>query len=595
MNNKSQQTLIYLINQIWKSLTKRRKVHFLLVLILTIFTSFSELLSIGALIPFLTALTDPNLIFSRASLKPIFLFLDINSPEEILLPLAISFGLAAIFAGGMRLLQTWVNLRAVYAAGADLSEKVYRHTLYQPYSFHVSRNSSSIINTAYNKTDSAVGNCILPLVNILTSGVILISIMSALILIDPFVAFSALIAFGSVYLVIVKIIRKRLRNNSKIIARETDRVVKTLQEGLGGIRDVLIDGSQEVYCKIYNQAIRSTSSAQSVNGFISASPRFVIEAIGMVLISVLAFLLVNRAEGSNSVIPILGTLAFGAQRMLPAVQQIYFSWSSLIGSYASLKDVVELLQQSLPDLANEKVEPLSFKKSIDLENIDFKYKEGLPNVLNKINLNIPKGTKLGIIGTTGSGKSTLLDIIMGLLSPTCGVLKVDGNKIDKKTMRAWQKNIAHVPQFIYLSDTTVEENIAFGVPEDKIDHDLIKEVALRAQISETIESMPDRYKTIVGERGIRLSGGQRQRIGIARALYKNAGIIIFDEATSSLDNKTEYQVMEQISKVYDKITIVIIAHRLSTLNGCDSIIEIEDGKIVRIGKYSEILEIKKIV
>ena len=569
--------------------------HFLLVLVLTIFTSFSELLSIGALIPFLTALTEPDLIFSRPSLKPIFLFFDINSPEEILLPLAISFSLAAIFAGGMRLLQTWVNTRAVYAAGADLSEKVYQLALYQPYSFHVSRNSSNLINTAYNKTDSAVGNCILPLVNIITSGVILISIMSALILLDTLVAFSALIAFGSVYLVIVKMIRKRLRNNSKIIARETDRVVKTLQEGLGGIRDVLIDGSQEVYCKIYNQAIRSTSSAQAINGFVSASPRFVIEAIGMVLISVLAYLLVNRSEGGNSVIPVLGTLAFGAQRMLPAVQQIYFSWSSLVGSYASLKDVVDLLQQSLPDLSNDKVVPLSFKKSINLENINFKYKAELPNVLKKINLNIPKGTKLGIIGTTGSGKSTLLDIIMGLLSPTSGVLKVDGNKIDKSTMRAWQKNIAHVPQFIYLSDTTVEENIAFGVPQEEIDHDLIKEVAMRAQISETIESMPDGYKTIVGERGIRLSGGQRQRIGIARALYKNASVIIFDEATSSLDNKTEHKVMEQISKLYDEITIVIIAHRLSTLNGCDLIVEIEDGEIVGAGKYSEITEIKKIV
>ena len=184
---------------------------------------------------------------------------------------------------------------------------------------------------------------------------------------------------------------------------------------------------------------------------------------------------------------------------------------------------------------------------------------------------------------------------MGLLSPTSGVLKVDGNKIDKSTIRAWQKNIAHVPQFIYLSDTTVEENIAFGVPQEEIDHDLIKEVAMRAQISETIESMPDGYKTIVGERGIRLSGGQRQRIGIARALYKQACVIIFDEATSSLDNKTEYNVMEQISKLYDEITIVIIAHRLSTLNGCDLIVEIEDGEIVGAGKYSEITEIKKIV
>lgn len=595
MNNKSQQTLVYLIIQIWKNLTKRRKIHFLLVLILTIFTSFSELLSIGALIPFLTALTDPDLIFSRPSLKPIFQFLDINSPEEILLPLAIAFSLAAIFSGLMRLLQLWVNLRTVYAAGADLSEKVYHITLYQPYSFHVSRNSSSLINTAYTKTDSAVGNCILPLVNIITSGVILFSIMAALILLDPFVAFSALIAFGSVYLVIVKTFKMRLRINSKIIARETDRVVKTLQEGLGGIRDVLIDGSQEIYCKTYNQAIRSTSSAQSVNGFISASPRFVIEAIGMVLISVLAFLLVNRSGESNSVIPVLGTLAFSAQRMLPAVQNIYYSWSSLVGSFASLKDVVELLQQSVPDLSKEELVPLTFERSINLENIDFKYKAGLPDVLNKINLTIRKGTKLGIIGTTGSGKSTLLDIIMGLLSPTNGALKVDGNKIDERTVRAWQKNIAHVPQFIYLSDTTVEENIAFGVPQDRIDHDLVRKVAARAQISETIELMPDRYKTIVGERGIRLSGGQRQRIGIARALYKNAGILIFDEATSSLDNKTEYRVMEQISKLYDKVTIVIIAHRLSTLNGCDAIIEIENGKVVRMGKYDEFMEIKKVV
>ena len=594
MQANSKEKISSLLMDLWGHFTKRRKMHFFLVLCLTIFTSFSEILSISALIPFLTALSDPQLLFDRQALKPTLDFFNINNPDELLFPLVIIFCLATLLAGAMRMLQAWVNTRAVFAAGADLSVKVYRKTLYQPYSFHVSRNTSAIINAAHTKTQQIVGGCILPIVNIMTSTIILGSIMSVLIYVDPFVAFISLIGFGSVYFVVIKIIRNRLFYNSKIIAKESDKVVKSLQEGLGGIRDVLIHGIQEPYCDIHKKAVFKKVNAEATNAFIAHSPRFVIEAIGMVLIAGLAYFLVRNETDGNMVIPVLGTLAFGAQRMLPTIQLIYYSWSSLNGSVGSLIDVVQLLNYPIPKSMTEKPNIHEFKKSIEFESLKFRYRPDLPTVLAEFNISIPKGSRVGIIGTTGSGKSTMLDILMALLEPTEGYLKVDGKRIEGKKVRAWQNTIAHVPQSIFLSDTSITENIAFGIPKEQIDQSLVESVAQQAQLVDTIKSMPNGFETLVGERGIRLSGGQRQRIGIARALYRQAEVLVFDEATSSLDNSTEFAVMKQISSLDRNITLLIIAHRLTSLSSCDFIIELEDGQIVRKCSYNEIMNLKTV-
>jgi ATP-binding cassette, subfamily B, bacterial PglK len=310
----------------------------------------------------------------------------------------------------------------------------------------------------------------------------------------------------------------------------------------------------------------------------------------MILIALLAFALARQPGGVAKAIPIIGTLALGAQRLLPVLQLLYNSWSIIKGSQQSLLDTLDLLDQPLPHYANQPVAtPLPFQESIFFNDISFRYTPDAPWVLRNLSLNIVKGSRVGFIGITGSGKSTLLDIVMGLLKPTEGSLQVDDQVITAQNQRAWQRHFAHVPQEIFLADSTIEENIAFGVAKEKIDHARVRQVASHAKIADTIEGWKKQYQTIIGERGVRLSGGQRQRIGIARALYKQADVIIFDEATSALDNETEQAVMQAIEGLGDDLTILIIAHRLTTLKHCTQVVCLGDGLIKKIGSYQEIV------
>jgi ABC-type multidrug transport system fused ATPase/permease subunit len=315
------------------------------------------------------------------------------------------------------------------------------------------------------------------------------------------------------------------------------------------------------------------------------------EALGMVLIAVLAYVLSRQAGGVATALPVLGALALGAQRLIPALQNIYSAWASIAGSYTSLADTIELLDQHLPEEVMQPAPaPLPFQDAIRFDDVRFHYISDGPWVLDGINLTIPKGANVGFVGSTGSGKSTMLDLLMGLLTPTKGGLLVDGEPVKGSRLRAWQRTIAHVPQSIYLADTTLAENIAFGVSPGDIDLDRVKQAARQAQIASFIESRSEGYNAFVGERGIRLSGGQRQRIGIARALYKQASVLVFDEATSALDNATEQSVMDSIEGLGSDLTILLIAHRLTTVQRCDIIVELENGRVVAQGTYKQLLE-----
>ena len=561
----------------------------MLLLVLMVGASFAEILSIGAVLPFLAVLTAPERIFQLPAAQPFIGAAEMTSASQLLLPLTIIFGLAALISGGVRLLLLWASTRLSYATGADLSISIYRRTLYQPYSVHVARNSSEIINGISTKTNTVIYT-FTSILNLISSTIILLAILITLVSVDPVIALAAFGGFGLLYALIIKITQSRLVVNSQRIAHESTQVIKSLQEGLGGIRDVLIDGTQAAYCQIYRNADLPLRHAQGNNSFISMSPRYALEALGMLLISALAYMLALQPNGIAKAIPVLGVLALGAQRLLPILQLAYSSLSTIQGGQSSLKDALELLEQPLPDYADQlPAKPLMFLKKIELKNLSFRYTEQTPLVLNNLNLMIYKGSRTGFIGVTGSGKSTLLDVVMGLLQPTDGALEIDGQSITSANNRAWQAHIAHVPQAIYLSDSTIEENIAFGIPKGKIDHARVKQAAQQAQIAHIIESWPKKYKTYVGERGIRLSGGQRQRIGIARALYKQADVIIFDEATSALDNDTEQAVMEAIESLGNELTILIIAHRLTTLKNCTQVVELGEEGIKRIGTYTDLV------
>ena len=586
------QPVNHLLLRLWRHITRRRRVQIGLIFILMLFVSVAEIVSIGLVLPFLGALTAPERVYSQPALQPVIQGLGLTEPTQLLLPLTISFGFSAIVAGVMRLLLLWASTRVSYATGADLSISIYRRTLYQPYSVHCSRNSSEIINGISNKT-SGVIHIINMLLLLVSSVIVLIVILAALLALEPYIALLAFSGFGLIYFLVIRLTRNQLLRNGERIARESTHVIKSLQEGLGGIRDVLIDGSQTTYCEIYRNADLPMRRAQGTNSFISTSPRYGVEALGMLLIAVLAYSLAQQPEGIARAIPVLGALALGAQRLLPVLQQAYTAWTSIRGGQALMQDTLELLDQPLPSYANETVTtPLPFKKDITFNKVSFRYGLDSAFVLRDINLTIPKGSRTGFIGTTGSGKSTLLDLAMGLLQPTIGTLEVDQQAVTPENHRAWQSHIAHVPQAIFLADSSIAENIAFGIAKDKIDYALVEQAAEQAQIASSIESWPKKYRTLVGERGIRLSGGQRQRIGIARALYKKADVIIFDEATSALDSETELAVMQAIESLSDDLTLLIIAHRISTLKNCSQIAVLSDGGIARVATYQEITKME---
>lgn len=576
-----------LLKELWALQGARRKLQFYMLLGLMILATFLEVVSLGVIIPFLGVLADPEAVYAMEQLQPLIEFSNINKAEELIFPVTVTFVTIVLFAAVIRLFLLFASIRFSFGVGADLSVNMYRRTLYQDYAVHVSRNSSEIINGIVRKTNTISYGVVTPILTLVTSFFLVFGITIALFFINKEVATIVFFGFGSIYAAIIFFSKKELAKNGEITARESTRVIKSLQEGLGGIRDVLIDNNQEFYCKLYRDSDLPMRKAAGNNQFVSGSPRFIMEAVGMSLIAILAYFM-TKTSGVMVAIPLLGALALGAQRLMPALQQAYAGYTTFLGSVPEFRDVMILLRQPLPIIENNKIGKINFNDELRLSNINFRYADGLPNILNNINITIKKSSCTGFIGITGSGKSTLIDLIMMLLFPTSGEISVDNKIIDESNRILWQANIAHVPQAVYLSDSTIEENIAFGVPKELINKDKVKKAAEGAELSKFIASLKDGYNTKVGERGLMLSGGQRQRIGIARALYKEVSVLILDEATSALDSQTEANIMNTINSLNSELTILIIAHRVTTLKECDQIIDLSDPNNLVIKDYDQI-------
>lgn len=565
--------------EIWAYLSRRRRIQLGLLLMVMIASGGAELLSLGAVLPFLAVLSDPERLLQQPLVQTLASWVGFNQPSELMLLVTMTFSAAVVLAALVRLTNLWLNGRLAAAVGSDLSCEAYRRTLYQPYWVHLQLNSAELIagtTTQINITVSALNS----LLQLVSSAVVAVALLTGLLLIDAPVAVASAALLGSAYGVIAFTSRRELRRNSQKISEALGQQLKALQEGLGAIRDVLLDGSQTTYLQIYRKADRPQRQLQAKNVFIGIFPRYALEALGMVAIALLGWLLALQRGSGAAVIPLLGFLALGAQRLLPALQQIYSCWASLNGANSAIQAVLAMLSQPLPPVVNVS-KPLLLHEGIRLEGVHFRYGPEQPEVLHGLDLLIRRGERIGLIGSTGSGKSTIVDLLMGLLVPTSGVLLLDGENLHDlahpERLSAWRAAIAHVPQSIYLADSSIAENIAFGVPREEIDLARVQQAASQAQIASFIESTSEGYASFVGERGIRLSGGQRQRIGIARALYKNAQFLVLDEATSALDTRTEHTLMDAVNQFSKHLTIVMIAHRLSTLKRCDRVVRIAKG------------------
>lgn len=563
---------------LYRTLPARRRHAAWLTIVLMLIGALAEVLSVGSIVPFLAVLTDPT----RLGQMPVAggLISSLPPGTDLVTVTALAFIALFVVSGLLRLLLAKVSQALAFNIAHDLSIAAFAKVIRQPYPYYVASHSGEVLSQ-FEKLNHITFTVLIAGVQALISSVIALLLIVLLVAINPLVAIISAGALIGTYLLISLAVQPTLKRNSIVGSVHSRLRIKRVQEALGGIRDILLDRSQPAFEREFAYSADRYRHVSAVNAFISQAPRIVIEMAGMVMIGAYAWHLAGQPGGVTAAIPMLGALALGAQRLLPLLQQSYGGWSSFIGNRQNVLDVVDLLLLDAVFPPDPAVGAAAFQRSIRFNAVGFAYPTGGP-VLTDVDFSIAKGERIGIAGTTGSGKSTLMDLLLGLLEPSAGAILIDDVPLCRRSRSAWQAEVAHVPQTIYLVDDTIAANIAFGIAAPEIDYTRVEQAARSAGIADFIDRLPDRYRTKTGERGVRLSGGQRQRIGIARALYKRASVLVFDEATSALDTRTEENVMASLAALAGDITIVMIAHRLTTLKDCDRVLHLEAGRIDKV-------------
>ncbi len=579
---------INLVIRLWKKISTKRKIQFFLILILMILSAIAEVISIGTVIPFLSLLTNSQNFLENNQFRYFISFFGFDASRNLILLVTLVFISSALISGFIRILNLWATYQYSCLIGCDLSSKVFKRTLYQDYEDQISNNSSDLIakiTSEMNLVVATINRSLVFLTSLITLFFVSITLLFIRVDLALFISFLLFLT----YRIIVLNANNRLLKYSKKISRNLSLQVRNLQESFGAIRDVIMTNKQQFYVNNYGRNEYELRRAQANASFLETFPRLLIDPIFIMIIALSSTVFSEFFNlTSDNLIPIMGGLVLGAQRLLPSLQLTYSCWAKIKSISYSVRNVLELLE--LPFDQNKCLSScenrLIFKKNIVFKNVSFKYKKSNDFIIKNISLNINKGEKVGIIGATGSGKSTLLDLLIGLLKPTSGEIFVDDQNINMdskvKYNQKWKNSISHVSQSIFLSDKSISQNIGFGFKRDEIDFNELIRVSKIANIEKFINKLPAKYETIIGEKGINLSGGQIQRIGIARALYDKSNILVFDEATSSLDNLTEKSVIKALNSLNRETTLIMVAHRLSTLIDCDKVFEIKNGEIINI-------------
>jgi ATP-binding cassette, subfamily B, bacterial PglK len=577
------------LSRLWGVIPLRRKRQLFGIFALLLVGAFAEVATIGAVLPFLQIVTDPQGMANMPLVGEQFARWALVPPGTLVLASASFLIVVALLSMALRLVLLWVLQRFSQGLGHDFGLEIFRRTIRQPYAQFVRSNSSEVLS-GLEKVNILANGLILSIMQGLSSVVIASFIIVTLFLIDPRVALIAGGLVGGLYLLISLLTGRSMLRMSKRSAAIMPRRVKLVEEGMGGLRDIILDQSHDMFEQRFAKMDSEWRAMTARFNFISNAPRLLVEAVGIFLIAALAVFYSRQPGGVAAALPVLGAFAVGAQRLLPLIQTVYLGWSQLSAYAYSVNDVVDLTTRPIQALPRRPraTAPQPFGDHIEIQDVSFSY-DGRTPALENIDLTIRKGERVGFVGKTGSGKSTLLDLIMGFLEPSSGQILVGGKRLGRATMQNWQAQIAHVPQSIFLADDSITANIAFGSEPGQIDLERVRDAARRAGLAAFIEQLGEGYATTVGQRGIRLSGGQRQRIGIARALYKRATVLVLDEATSALDDKTEAAVMEAITALDRDLTILMIAHRLSTVAMCDTIVKLDDGRIVERGSFAEVI------
>jgi len=582
--------------QLWNLLEPRQKRRLVLLQFVSIFMAFSTVFGIAAVMPFFAVLGDPGIVERNEWLGRLWTLLGQPSHERFILYLGIGLIGAIVVSGAVNLLGTLAITRFAFWVGNDFQTVLFREYLSREYLFHASTNSATLVNNTLQQVGRVLTGILQTGVTLVTSLVSIVVIIGAIVVVNPYVAMGATLLLGGAYAAIYVLVRKRLLAYGEITAGQQGKQVKTLNEGFGGIKEIIVLGTQDVFRRTFEQGCWRISRTQANAQVISVSPKFILEAIAVCGLVGVSLVISRGAANLGGVLAQLTFFGLAAYRLLPSLQAVFRCIAVMRNNRPSFEKIADDIRLGRERQALEGATPRDIekwhdrpKRSIRFEQIGFRYSTDGPAVLKEIDLEIPAGSTVAFVGASGSGKTTAVDILLGLLSPQEGRLVVDGEEISGDRRRLWQGCLAYVPQTIFLSDGTIAQNIAFGIDRRSIDPERVARCASLASLDELVATCEHGLDTVVGERGVRLSGGQRQRIGIARALYRDAKVIVFDEATSALDGITEQEVMRSIDALHGERTVVLIAHRLTTVRNADIIFELEHGRIVRQGTYDELL------
>ena len=544
--------------------------------------SVLETLSLGLVVPVVGLLTRPNYIQNFPRINEL-----LGYPTEHQFVIGMMFALVLVYIAKSFFLiwSAWVQRGYSASVTTRIGRQLFRSYLYQPYAFHLQRNSAVLIRNSQNSGLVMTG-IIDPILVISSDILVTGGLLVLLIKLEPIGSIATISIFGLTSWIFRKFTNSRIKTWGEIQNFHKRMLLQHLQQGFGGVKDVKILGTEEYFASQYGENLLKNSEVVRRFSIAQTLPRFGLEILTIIGLAVLVSTMVLLDSELPEILPVLGLFGAAAFRLLPAVNRLISNFQIINVSRPQVNEVFEDLD--LPDQLNHKNSDRStLTSAISIVDISFSYAESLKNVVSGVSVKIGRGEAVGLIGSSGSGKSTLVDILLGLLEPNSGKVLVDGSDIHDD-LRGWQDQIGYVPQSIFLTDDTLRRNVAFGLPKDKIDDDAVRSAIRSAQLEEFVASLPDGMETVVGERGVRLSGGQRQRIGIARALYNNPDVLVLDEATSSLDTETEHGVMQAVQALQGDKTVIIVAHRLSTVEYCDRLYRLENAQIVDEGTFSEV-------
>jgi ABC-type multidrug transport system fused ATPase/permease subunit len=584
--------LISTYRKLFQLFDRVERKQFWLLTAAMVLVATAEIAGISSVLMLLNVLSAPEMIQTNGTLSTIYDRFGFDNAFAFQVALAGTVLVVVMTGLAIKAAGTYAMIRFSTMRGYSVSTRLLSAYLSQPYPWFLERNSAELGKNVLNEVDGLVARVILPCLRLVSSSILVLAILGFLMLVDPLVTLLSGGVLGLGYGLIYLRFRGRLHRLGEDMMNAYEDRFLVAQEATGGIKDVKVLGLEATYVKSYSVAARKAAHSGATMGVMSELPRFVLEAITFgTLLGLILLMLLQSGGNVTEIVPTLGVIAFSTMRLLPSLQQIYHSLVSVRGATAILDTITaDMAATPVLPIPESGAQPLTLETALELSNVSFAYAQAERPTLRGVDLVIPARTTVGIVGGTGAGKTTLVDLILGLLTPDAGVIRVDGRPVTPENLRAWQKTLGYVPQTIYLTDDTIAANIAFGVPKDEIDMAAVERASRVAALHDFVLSdLPLGYETFVGERGVRLSGGQRQRIGIARALYRDPTLLILDEATSALDNITERVVMEAVQRIRSDKTIILIAHRLSTVKSCDTIFLMDRGSLLAQGSYDELL------